>query len=211
MAIDLKFRHAAVKTLTREIGCYVLCDLDQVPIYVGQTVDGIRRRVNRHLTSARSDIIANRQIDVWEIAWVWAYPVQKAADIRALECALFYHFHSKSPLMNGKVPKAPKSPKSAKVSKLLESPLDGFVVPEPAQKVQVMAQAEIDEKRDPALRLPRQAQHYSQIVSHFLAVKNSKEIAVAIQAHFDRLSRYHNNLLGLATEIEGDNGSSADR
>ena len=45
------------------------------PIYVGQSVDGIRSRVNRHLTSARSDIIANRQIDVWEIAWVWAYPV----------------------------------------------------------------------------------------------------------------------------------------
>jgi hypothetical protein len=70
MAIDLTFRRKAVRTLTNEIGCYVLCDLDQAPIYVGQSVDGIRSRVNRHLTSARSDIIANRQIDVWEIAWV---------------------------------------------------------------------------------------------------------------------------------------------
>src|SRR5580692_1716353 len=76
MAIDLSFRRKAVRTLTNEIGCYVLCDLDQVPIYVGQSVDGIRSRVNRHLTSARSDIIANRQIDVWEIAWVWAYPAR---------------------------------------------------------------------------------------------------------------------------------------
>lgn len=74
MAIDLAFRRKAVRTLANKIGCYVLCDLDQVPIYVGQSVDGIRSRVNRHLTSARSDIIANRQIDVWEIAWVWAYP-----------------------------------------------------------------------------------------------------------------------------------------
>jgi hypothetical protein len=63
--------------LTNKIGCYVLCDLDEVPIYVGQSVDGIRARVRRHLTSARSDIIANRQIDVWEIAYVWAYPVEK--------------------------------------------------------------------------------------------------------------------------------------
>jgi excinuclease UvrABC nuclease subunit len=54
--------------LTNEIGVYALCDLDQVPIYVGQSVDGIRTRVRRHLTSARSDVIANRQIDVWEIA-----------------------------------------------------------------------------------------------------------------------------------------------
>jgi len=97
LAIDLVFRRRAVRTLTAKIGCYVLCDLDQVPIYVGQSVDGIRSRVNRHLTSARSDIIANRQIDVWEIAWVWTYPVDKADEIGPLEVALFHEFHKKSP------------------------------------------------------------------------------------------------------------------
>jgi hypothetical protein len=107
MAINLPFRRKAVRTLTNEIGCYVLCDLDQVPIYVGQSVDGIRSRVNRHLTSARSDIIANRQVDVWEIAWVWAYPVENKAEISPIEDALFHKFHSKSALMNGKVPKRP--------------------------------------------------------------------------------------------------------
>ena len=191
MAIDLAFRRKAVRTLTNKIGCYVLCDLDQVPIYVGQSVDGIRARVNRHLTSARSDIIANRQIDVWEIAWVWTYPVENRADIGTIEDALFHEFHPKSALMNGKVPKAPAR---------------RIKVPKPFQKVQVMADAEIEEKRDPALRLPRQAEHYSQIVGHFLAVKNSKEIAVAIQAHFQRLHKYHRELLKLAIEIEGDSG-----
>ncbi len=83
MAIDLDFRRKAVRTLTSKIGCYVLCDLDQVPIYVGQSVDGIRARVRRHLTSARSDIIANRQIDVWEIAWVWTYPVEITKHVAA--------------------------------------------------------------------------------------------------------------------------------
>jgi hypothetical protein len=48
VAIDLAFRRKAVRALTNKIGCYVLCDLDQVPIYVGQSVDGIRSRVNRH-------------------------------------------------------------------------------------------------------------------------------------------------------------------
>src|ERR1700729_4246898 len=102
MAIDLPFRRRAVRTLTNDIGCYVLCDLDQVPIYVGQSREGIRARVNRHLTSARSDIIANRQIDVWEIAYVWTYPVKKLADIVPLECALFHKYHPKSALVNGK-------------------------------------------------------------------------------------------------------------
>lgn len=188
MAIDLDFRRRAVRTLTNSIGCYALCDLDGVPIYVGQSVDGIRARVNRHLTSARSDIIANRQVDVWEIAWVWAYPVSGREEIAALEDGLFHHFHQRSPLMNGKIPKPPAH----------------FNLPEPAQIVQVMADSEIAEKLDPALRLPRQAEHYSQIVGHFLAVKNSREIAFAIQAHFTRLESYHRRLLSLATSIEGD-------
>jgi hypothetical protein len=169
----------------------VLCDLDEVPNYVGQSVDGIRSRVNRHLTSARSDIIANRQIDVWEIAWVWAYPVEDKAQINSVEDALFHTFHGRSALMNGKVPKPP---------------MVRAETPQPSQRVQVMSDAEIAEKRDPALRLPRQAEHYSQIVSHFLAVKNSREIAGAIQAHFERLHKYHRQLLGLAVEVEGDSG-----
>src|ERR1700754_1824619 len=107
MAIDLAFRRNAVRTLTNQIGCYVLCDLDGVPLYVGQSRDGIRTRVNRHLTSARSDIIANRQIDVWEIAFVWAYPVANAAEISHLEDALFHSFHPQSALMNGRVPAMP--------------------------------------------------------------------------------------------------------
>lgn len=189
MAINLAFRRKAVRTLTNEIGCYVLCDLDGVPLYVGQSTDGIRSRVNRHLTSARSDIIANRQIDVWEIAWVWTYPVKTRAEINPLENALFHSFHPKSALMNGKVPRKPET---------------ADTLPEPAQIVQVMSDDEIADKKDPALRLPRQAEHYSQIVGHFLAVKNSREIAGAIQAHFERLHKYHKELLGLATEIEGD-------
>src|SRR5581483_4438612 len=99
MAINLAFRRKAVRTLTNEVGVYVLCDLDQVPIYVGRSSDGIRARVNRHLTSARSDIIANRQIDVWEIAWVWAYPCKSASDRVELEARLYHHWNAKNALM----------------------------------------------------------------------------------------------------------------
>ena len=141
------------------------------------------------MTSARSDIIANRQVDVWEIAFVWAYPVATVAEIGPLEDALFHAFHPRSALMNGKVPPAP---------------VESIKLPDPAQIVQVMRNDEIAEKLDPALRLPRQAEHYSQIVGHFLAVKNSKEIAGAIEAHFLRLQKYHRALLGQGQDIEGD-------
>jgi hypothetical protein len=190
MAIDFAFRKRAVRTLPTSIGVYVLCDLDNVPIYVGQSTDGIRKRVARHLTSARSDIIANRQIDVWEIAFVWAYPVTRA-QINTVEASLFNHFNPKSQLMNGT---------------LLADPGGDDDLPEPACVVQVMSDAEIADKKDAAQRLPRQAAHYAQIVGHFLAVKNSSHIARAMNAHFERLRRYHGILLGRATAPEDDEG-----
>ena len=189
MAIDFNFRKNAVKSLTNEIGVYVLADLDNVPIYVGQSMDGIRARVSRHLTSARSDIIANRQIDVWEIAFVWTYPQKTKDETNKLEALLFHHFDPKSQLMNGALPPLPDTK---------ETP------PEPQQVVQVMSDPEIAEKKSPEQRLPRQAEHYAQIVGHFLAVKNSTQIARAMNAHFERLQKYHLLLLGKAEKISGE-------
>ncbi|QNK03178.1 GIY-YIG nuclease family protein [Dyella telluris] len=185
---DLAFRKQAVKRLTPEIGVYVLCDLDNVPIYVGQSKDGIRKRVARHLTSARSDIIANRQIDVWEIAYVWAYPVDSVDMIDWLEAQLFQAFNPQSQLMNGAVPPAHEY----------------GAAPRPKQVIPVMSDMEIRERKDATQRLPRQAGHYAQIVGHFLAVKNSSHIAQAMDAHFDRLQKYHKELLGLAEDQPGE-------
>ena len=190
---DFAFRKQAVKTLTPKRGVYALCDLDNIPIYVGQSKDGIRQRVARHLTSARSDIIANRQVDVWEIAYVWSYPLDSIGAINELEAGLFHAFNEQSCLMNGAVPLAGR--------------LDPL--PEPAQVVQVMTEAEIQERKDAAQRLPRQAEHYAQIVGHFLAVKNSAQIARAMNAHFERLQRYHRSLLGFI-ETQSDEDSEGE-
>nr|WP_316653647.1 GIY-YIG nuclease family protein [uncultured Gellertiella sp.] len=184
MAVDFKFRKNAVSSLTNEIGVYVLADLDNVPIYVGQSKDGIRSRVARHQTSARSDIIANRQIDVWEIAYVWAFPVTDKAEIDELEAVLFNHYDPKSQLMNGA---------------LIPCNLAALPpLPKPTDIVQVMSNAEIEDRKQPEQRLPRQASHYAQLVGHFLAVKNSAQIARAMDAHFDRLKKYHYSLFGRA-------------
>jgi hypothetical protein len=188
MAIDFSYRKKAAGKLTTQIGVYVLADLDNVPVYVGQSSDGIRQRVQRHLTSARSDVIANRQIDVWEIAFVWEYPLNSKEEMDQLEAALFHHFDPQSRLMNGKIP--------SELGKKLS-------IPEPAHVIQVMSDEEIFEKKNPELRLPRQAKHYADIVGHFLVVKNSNEIARAMDAHFERLAKYHKVLLGFGSEENG--------
>lgn len=185
MAADFSYRKKAVGTLTTQIGVYILADLDNVPVYVGQSTDGIRQRVQRHLTSARSDVIANRQIDVWEVAFVWEYPVDRKADMSALEAALFHKFDNISRLMNGAILDAPDVRRS---------------LPEPSNIVQVMPDDERLEKKDSEQRLPRQAKHYADIVSHFLAVKNSSQIARSMDAHFERLAKYHAAMLGSSVD-----------
>ncbi len=169
------FRSKALGALTNEIGVYALCDLDGVPIYVGQSVDGIRTRVRRHLTSARSDVIANRQIDVWEIAYVWAWPVADVAQVEPLERHLFSTFHAASPLMNGKS---------------MVAGTDAPPLPD-KQIVQVIEESERVKRLDPTQRLPRQIQQYGLLVDYILNVKEADHLKLSLQAHFDRLVRYH--------------------
>lgn len=99
------------------------------------------------------------------------------------EAILYHYFNKKSALMNGTVPAVPSGK---------------LVVPAPANTVQVMDSAEIDERKSVELRLSRQAQHYAQILGHFLVVKNSDQIARAMNAHFERLTKYHRHLGRLA-------------
>jgi hypothetical protein len=170
-----KYRHTQLISLSDEIGVYALCDLDCVPIYVGQSTDGIRTRVRRHLTSARSDIIANRQLDVWEVAYVWAWPMsEKREYIKDAEHYLANQFHRQKPLM-GKIPPRPKT----------KPPMPK------KQEVRILPEEEIEKRRDPLLRLPRQATHFNNLFSHILEVKDNDKLRAALSAHFERLTTYY--------------------
>lgn len=161
---------------------YALCDLDGIPVYVGQSIDGIQKRVRRHLTSARSDIIANRQIDVWEIAFVWGWPLEDQEKIKRLESHLFHEFHANSPLMNGSIPEDPGD-------------LD-FQIPN-IQEIQVMPDEEIESRKDPINRLPRQIDHIRRLVDQILIVKDSKQLRRSLRAHFARLDSYNKEFLDI--------------
>ena len=180
----IRYRKKAARKIPTAIGVYVLCDLDEVPIYVGQSKDGIRARVNRHITSARSDIIANRMIDVWEVAFVWCWPWPELAELNPIEAHLFHEFHARSKLMNGSIPP--------------EQPPLGFVLPKPIV-VQLLPSPEIESRKRVELRLLRQVKHFGDLLDHFLNVKDSQELRLALLAHFARLKRYFGDLTSIAT------------
>jgi len=179
------YRATQVAKIPASIGVYALCDLDEVPVYVGQSADGIRSRVRRHLTSARSDTIANRQLDVWEIGYVWSWPCPERPNISPLEASLFHQFDPESPLMNGTIPAEP-------------GPLT-FAIPEKV-RVQVLPDDELAIRRDPSRRLPRQSQFYYQLVDHILNVKDRRQLRRSLRAHFDRLQKYHQHFIGNVLE-----------
>ena len=58
-----------------EWGIYAFYDYDGEPIYVGQTNEQLRVRIQRHLTNQRSDAVAMRILDVFEVAAVEIWPL----------------------------------------------------------------------------------------------------------------------------------------
>ena len=63
-------------------GAYAFYDFDGEPIYVGQTNEQLRVRVRRHLTNQRTDAVAMRILDVFEVAEVELWPLWDFEGIR---------------------------------------------------------------------------------------------------------------------------------
>lgn len=58
-----------------KFGIYGFYDFDGEPIYVGQTNEKLRGRVRRHLTNQRTDAVAMRVLDIFEVAEMELWPL----------------------------------------------------------------------------------------------------------------------------------------
>ena len=58
-------------------GVYLFVDYDGEPIYVGQTREKLRVRIRRHLTNQRTDAVAMRVLDPFEVAEIEMWPFWK--------------------------------------------------------------------------------------------------------------------------------------
>lgn len=54
---------------------YGFFDYDGEPIYVGQTSEKLSTRLNRHLTNQRTDAVAMRILDIFEVAELRMWPL----------------------------------------------------------------------------------------------------------------------------------------
>jgi hypothetical protein len=66
-------------------GVYAFYDFDREPIYVGQTNEQLRTRVRRHLTNQRTDAVAMRVLDIFEVASLQMWPLWDLEGVTAAE------------------------------------------------------------------------------------------------------------------------------
>ncbi len=67
---------ASGNRLGKCIGVYAFYDYDGEPIYVGQTTEDFATRIGRHLRGQRSDTLAYRILDPFEVAEMELYPLE---------------------------------------------------------------------------------------------------------------------------------------
>lgn len=111
---------ASGKKLGSCIGVYAFYDYDGEPIYVGQTKEDFGTRVGRHLRGQRSDTLAYRILDPFEVAEMELWPAESARSlptkdkgtaIDALEYSVYVNAIERSKyraILNEKIP--PVSP-----------------------------------------------------------------------------------------------------
>ena len=58
-----------------KFGVYAFYDYDSEPIYVGQTNERLRTRIRRHLTNQRTDAVAMKVLDPYEVYEVEVWPL----------------------------------------------------------------------------------------------------------------------------------------
>ena len=104
------------KPLRSCIGVYAFYDYDNEPIYVGQTTENFGTRVGRHLTGQRSDTLAYRILDPFEVAAMELWPLEgaralpsaeKRAAVDALEYSVYLSAIGRSKykaILNEKIP-----------------------------------------------------------------------------------------------------------
>lgn len=105
---------ASGKKLRSCIGVYAFYDYDGEPIYVGQTRENFGTRVGRHMTGQRSDTLAYRILDPFEVAEMELWPTEflrndhdKKAKIDAIEYSAYLQAIKQSKyhaILNEKIP-----------------------------------------------------------------------------------------------------------
>jgi hypothetical protein len=76
-----------------KFGVYAFFDYDAEPIYVGQTNEQLRTRIRRHLTNQRTDAVAMKVLDPFEVYQIEVWPLPQYQDRHTRDVEAMSHLN----------------------------------------------------------------------------------------------------------------------
>lgn len=143
-------------------GVYAFYDYDGEPIYVGQTNEKLRTRIRRHLTNQRSDAVAMRILDVFEVAdaeiWpLWDMESLSAKNADAKKCLDAYEYTAYLNAIEESRFKAILNEKIPPISETVAMP--------PSLRRSLIDEDVREERKHPDVRIARRAETISRLAA----------------------------------------------
>lgn len=141
-------------------GVYGFFDFDGEPIYIGQTNEQLRTRIRRHLTNQRTDAVAMRVLDIFEVASIEMWPLWELDDLSAAD--------AKARLDQVEYSAYVRAIKDSKFRAILNEkipPVSQVETLPPSYKFELVRFEPTDERWHPDVRLARRAETISRLAA----------------------------------------------
>lgn len=141
-------------------GVYGFFDFDGEPIYIGQTNEQLRTRVRRHLTNQRTDAVAMRVLDIFEVASLEMWPLWELEGLSVSE--------AKSRLDQVEYSAYVRAIKDSKFRAILNEkipPVSEIQTLPPSYKFELVRFEPTDERWHPDVRIARRAETISRLAA----------------------------------------------
>ena len=168
----------AFEDLTCSSCVFALCDLDEVPVYLEYASGtGVQGAVKRKFSGGPSNVVTSYQLNLWEIAFVWSWPMEgrNIDDHIRLEKILRYQYGCSGNLVNCVSLEAPL---------LLDFQLPSI------ERVQLYPEMEIERRRKFRRRFIHGAFHFARLTRFVLTQGYADGLYPACEVHFNRLTNH---------------------
>lgn len=179
-------------------GVYAFYDYDGEPIYIGQTYEGLRSRIGRHLTNQRTDAVAMNVLDPFEVAEIEVWPLdfhglpqeEKKRQLNQAEYTLYLRVIEQSSfkaVLNEKKP----------------TPMDTVELP-PSHRGRIIPDDIFPERKHPDVRIARRAATIAALARVISERKVTTSLRTTLLTQARRLERLAAQRLGdFAPDLEG--------
>lgn len=149
-------------------GCYAFYDYDGEPIYVGQTNEQLRVRVQRHLTNQRTDAVAMRILDIFEVAEMELWPLWDLQEVTKKTSPPEVFFSAQIALNSAEYTAYLKAIEGSRFKAILNEkipPIAPQVDLPPSRRFTLISDETREERGHPDVRIARRAETISRLAA----------------------------------------------